>query len=1245
MNELFGVIPMRPLAFGMALTLVIILTLITASALRNRVFLKLALRNIPRRPAQTTLIVVGLMLSTMIIAASLGVGDTITNSIRSFVVIDGLGHTDETIRSPTLAFLGDDYLDQSDLDLVHAATDGDDRIDGVMALIVERLPITSPKSGRTEARADVRGVDIDGAADFGELTSIDGANVTLGQLALGEIYINVDTANNIDAVAGDSVIIVTPTGRHDFVVRAVLERGGLASTDPRVLMGLPEMQRIMDREGQFNRVDISNRGDVLGGLELSDDVTDDLRLKFLRPDIADELFEVLKGDVIADAIDTRLETAEISGGLADDLSELAEELRKPDRSDRFAVLMADDGVAVSVVAGLEEAGFHEQALQALPLALELPLLRVSDIKSFLVELAELFGTIFTLFFMIFGSFSIIVGLLLIFLVFVMLASAREQEMGMARAIGTKRGHLIRLFTFEGSAYALLAGLVGTLMGIVAAFLLVTIMNSIFAEDDSAFRVRPSISTASIVVAFCSGVLLTLATVTVSAYRVSKLTIVTAIRGLPEELVRPRTRPMSRRFKNLGWALITPVHITFQEMLARGWGENRSRRAVLIFAIANVVVGSVVFGLLGELAGNPMLTIIGLLGLLGLTWYWWIIKWLLQWTPILSASGGTVIVTNGRKRVTHPKGLGWLLIYLFFSPIIWIKRIVATIWQLIQPWNRIGAPALVTGVLLALGGISIEQTWLWSIGASLFLIGIGQLVGWSLRRSGRLRVRASQVSYTISAGLVLIFWSLPFDSLNWLTGELNNSIEMFILSGVFMVGSAVFVVMNNAETLSVIIERGLSPFGSMKPVIRTAIAYPLAAKFRTGLTIAMFSLVIFTLIVFAILNNIGSVLEEEPDRVTGGYDIRGTTSRDLPISDINAAIAAASEVSPADFEVIATTGEIRGESRQTGAEEIAFKPIVIRGLDDEYLRTSLIEFTHWDHDFGTTDAEIWRALRNDPSLAVMNSQAITEPDGFAGPQNDQFMVEGITSDDAEVIESITVQIRAPGGRGQVVERKIIAYMDILANILDPSDDFGDGNAFTTVLSATPLLEEVAGIPVPFTIYQFRLTDPTRADEIAGKLETVFLDNSMEADSAQFLIRQNQEQGDAFNLLFQGFMGLGLLVGVASLGVISFRAVVERRQSIGMMRAIGYKGWMIQAGFLIESTVIALLGIGIGIGLGSMISYNIVQEIGKDIEGLKFHVPWINMLAIVGIAWAFAMITTYWPARQASQIYPSEALRYE
>ena len=42
-----------------------------------------------------------------------------------------------------------------------------------------------------------------------------------------------------------------------------------------------------------------------------------------------------------------------------------------------------------------------------------------------------------------------------------------------------------------------------------------------------------------------------------------------------------------------------------------------------------------------------------------------------------------------------------------------------------------------------------------------------------------------------------------------------------------------------------------------------------------------------------------------------------------------------------------------------------------------------------------------------------------------------------------------------------------------------------------------------------------------------------------------------------------MGLGLVVGVAALGVISARSVVERRQQIGVLRAIGFRRRMVQA----------------------------------------------------------------------------------
>ena len=65
---------------------------------------------------------------------------------------------------------------------------------------------------------------------------------------------------------------------------------------------------------------------------------------------------------------------------------------------------------------------------------------------------------------------------------------------------------------------------------------------------------------------------------------------------------------------------------------------------------------------------------------------------------------------------------------------------------------------------------------------------------------------------------------------------------------------------------------------------------------------------------------------------------------------------------------------------------------------------------------------------------------------------------------------------------------------------------------------------------------------------------------------------------------GFMGLGLIVGVAALGVITARAVVERRQQIGVLRAIGFRRRMVQISFLLESSFIALTSIVVGTVLG-------------------------------------------------------------
>ena len=164
-------------------------------------------------------------------------------------------------------------------------------------------------------------------------------------------------------------------------------------------------------------------------------------------------------------------------------------------------------------------------------------------------------------------------------------------------------------------------------------------------------------------------------------------------------------------------------------------------------------------------------------------------------------------------------------------------------------------------------------------------------------------------------------------------------------------------------------------------------------------------------------------------------------------------------------------------------------------------------------------------------------------------------------------------------------------------------------------------------------------------LSRDLESEFRENGMETDVLSELVDEIAGANRAFNYLFTSFMGLGLMVGIAALGVVSLRAVVERRQQIGVLRAIGYRRGMVQLSFLTESSFVVIMGVAIGVGLGTVISYNIVKDIQEDLETVRFSIPWLQIGIIVAIAYVFSLVTTYMPSRQASRIYPAEALRYE
>ncbi|MEZ4500001.1 MAG: FtsX-like permease family protein [Thermomicrobiales bacterium] len=124
-----------------------------------------------------------------------------------------------------------------------------------------------------------------------------------------------------------------------------------------------------------------------------------------------------------------------------------------------------------------------------------------------------------------------------------------------------------------------------------------------------------------------------------------------------------------------------------------------------------------------------------------------------------------------------------------------------------------------------------------------------------------------------------------------------------------------------------------------------------------------------------------------------------------------------------------------------------------------------------------------------------------------------------------------------------------------------------------------------------------------------------------------------------------MGLGLIVGLAAVGVVAFRSVVERRQQIGMLRAIGYKRGMISLSFGLETLFVVGTGIVAGTVLGVVLGYNLFTSETSGSGSSGFIVPFPLIGVLVAGTLSVAALMTWIPARQAASVAPAEALRYE
>jgi putative ABC transport system permease protein len=243
---------------------------------RRPVLRRLALRQVVRRPAELVLVILGSMLGTALIVASLAVGDSLDRSVRQSAY-DVLGPVDELVRSPSVS-VGDEVARRLD----KLRTDPD--VDGVLTVRGDPAAAVLDQGGRrlAEPRAIAWEVDFAAAAEFGAPHP---SGLSVADPGPGRVVVNEHLAGSLGAGVGDRVTFFVYGQPLSATVAAVVPAEGLggvglgSAVNHGAYFSPGTLTAVADTAGQqvTTTTFVSNRGGVEDGADLTDTVSGRIR--------------------------------------------------------------------------------------------------------------------------------------------------------------------------------------------------------------------------------------------------------------------------------------------------------------------------------------------------------------------------------------------------------------------------------------------------------------------------------------------------------------------------------------------------------------------------------------------------------------------------------------------------------------------------------------------------------------------------------------------------------------------------------------------------------------------------------------------------------------------------------------------------------------------------------------------------------------------------------------------------------
>lgn len=469
-----------------------------------------------------------------------------------------------------------------------------------------------------------------------------------------------------------------------------------------------------------------------------------------------------------------------------------------------------------------------------------------------------------------------------------------------------------------------------------------------------------------------------------------------------------------------------------------------------------------------------------------------------------------------------------------------------------------------------------------------------------------------------AALFSIVFSFASNQIPYVQSASENSLWFLGLKSFSILLAALFFLSYNLELFDKVFTK--FSISSLRAPFKLALAETSQNKRRTGMTIAMYAIVIFVISLMTIISYSQVVQIQSGERtIFQGYDAVG-----LPMSG-NLKITKA-DISRMNYvSYYATASMISVRYAINGHSERQVYQMV--NANEKFLKGSVLKINHSIPEIKNMNS-LWNYLKSHPGSVV----------SFGLPRVN-------VGDRVEISREGNFLFNVGSGSSKGMELTFSGPLKnpkkfrVVATFENGGITAFPAGFYTTVETIKNAFGSFKTSNNFFLVKLAGSTETEKSQNFEKFLAFLKTRFSIGIFSKQ-MINVFSDTAMSFVNIINSFLYFGLSVGIVGLAILILKTLHERRRTIGILKAIGFTKRKVFDSFFIETNFVVILGILSGFFAGWITSYMIYSSLNLG----KILVPWGQILGLAFFFYLISILATLLPIRKASNLPPAEVLRY-